>query len=403
MDDTKKRQFTALVKELAVLRGRHTELVSVYIPAGYQMTKVVDQLRSEQSTATNIKSKATRKNVVSALEKILQHLKTHSQTPPNGLVVLCGNVSDKEGVDDIQLWSFEPPEPLQVRLYRCDQTFIVDPLLDMIREREIYGLIIVDKSDATIGMLRGKRIKKIKTLTSTVPGKTQAGGWSQHRYERIREQALHEFIKKVGAIASEKFMEEKDLKGIIVGGPGPVKEQFVDGEFLDYRLQKQILGIVSTSYTGEIGLRELVERGEDLIKQASAVHERQILERYFEELAKDTGLAIYGFREVKKILEAGAVDLLLLSEKFDWVTVDLTCPTCKKKETKTLTRQKLPEQKCEQCGITMTVTSEHEVTEELIKIAEQMGTAVEVISTDTPRGEQLAALGGIGAVLRYKV
>jgi peptide chain release factor subunit 1 len=201
----KESQLKALIKELGKIRGRHTELVTIYVPAGFNLNKVVEQIRSEQGTAQNIKSKAVRKNVLGALERILQHLKLYKKTPGNGLAIFSGNVSDKEGVADLEIWAVEPPEPLKTRLYRCDQTFLLDPLKEMVREREIYGIIVLDKSDATIGMLRGKKIEKIKDMDSLVPGKTKAGGWSQARYARVREGLLNDFLKKVGEVASSKF------------------------------------------------------------------------------------------------------------------------------------------------------------------------------------------------------
>ena len=45
-----------LIKELQGYRGRHTELVTVYVPAGYDLNKVINQLSQEQGTAENIKS-----------------------------------------------------------------------------------------------------------------------------------------------------------------------------------------------------------------------------------------------------------------------------------------------------------------------------------------------------------
>ena len=50
----------------------------------------------------------------------------------------------------------------------------------------------------------------------------------------------------------------------------------------------------------------------------------------------------------------------------------------------------------------MEVTGEKEMTEELIKMADDIGTDVEIISTNTGRGEQLMEIGGIGGILRYK-
>ncbi len=71
------------IEHLSKYRARHTELVSVYIPAGYDINKRIQQLMQEQGTATNIKSATTRKNVIDALERMVQHLRLYKQTPPH--------------------------------------------------------------------------------------------------------------------------------------------------------------------------------------------------------------------------------------------------------------------------------------------------------------------------------
>jgi len=402
MDALKEKELKAMIVELEKIRGRHTELVTVYIPAGFSLNKVTEQIRSEQSTAQNIKSKSVRKNVLSALERIMQHLKLYKQTPPNGLVIFCGNVSDKEGVDDIELWTIEPHEPVKTRLYRCDQEFIVDPLKDMVREREIYGIVVVDKSNAAIGVLKGKKVSLLKNLDSIVPGKTKAGGWSANRYARIREGLLNDFLKKVGEVATANFKQLPELKGVIIGGPGPIKEQFAEGDFLEYTIKGKVLGIVNTSYTGEYGLKEAVDRSEDLIAEASVIREKRILDRFFAELEKDSGLAVYGFFETANALKGGNIELLLISEAFDWIRTNFECPSCGYKAEKIVNRKQIDEQKCPECNSRLEVKEEKEITENIIKTAEEMGTTVEIISTETQRGEQLKELGGIAGIMRYR-
>jgi peptide chain release factor subunit 1 len=397
----KESQLKALIEEIGRIRGRHTELVTVYIPAGFNLNKVVDQIRSEQGTAQNIKSKQVRKNVVGALEKILQHLKLYKQTPANGLVIFSGNVSDREGVTDLEIWAVEPHEPVKTRLYWCGQNFILDPLKEMVREREIYGLIVLDKSDATIGIVQGKKIEKIKDMDSIVPGKTKAGGWSQARYERVRSGLLNDFMKKVGEVASSKFSEYKDLLGVIIGGPGPIKEMFADGGYLKQEIKKKVLGIVNTSYTGDFGLKEAVERGEDLISEASIIKERKILERFFNEFGKDSGLAVYGFKEVVQALESGNLEIMILSEDFDWIKTELECD-CGFKTSRVLNKKQLDTQKCPECNSKMRVIGEKELTEELIQTSEKMSTTVEIVSSNAGMGEQIKELGGIVGILRFK-
>ncbi len=401
MQDIKRKRFQALIREIESIRGRHTELVSVYIPSGFNLAKVAEQIRQEQSTAQNIKSKTVRKNVLASLEKISQHLKLYRQTPKNGLVIFSGNISEKEGAADIKLWAIEPPEPIKTRMYRCDQVFVIEPLKDMVREREIYGLIVLDKSEADIGVLKGKKIEKLKHLESIVPGKTKAGGWSANRYARIREGLLEDFLKKVGEIASAQLKDLRDLKGVLIGGPGPIKEQFSEGDYLNYEVKKKIIGVVNTSYTGEPGLNETVERSEEIISQASVIKEKQILDRFFGEFAKDSGLAVYGFNEVMDALKSGNVDTLLVSDAFDFVTANLRCK-CGYAAEKTISRSHAKDEICEKCGGRLEIETEKEIIDDIIKLAENMGTSVEMISTDTPRGEQLKELGGIAGILRYK-
>ena len=88
-----RHDLKAFVKELSKHRGRHTELVSVFIPADYDLNKIIQQLQQEGGTATNIKSASTRKNVIDALERMVQHLRLFKRTPENGLAVFSGNIA----------------------------------------------------------------------------------------------------------------------------------------------------------------------------------------------------------------------------------------------------------------------------------------------------------------------
>jgi len=176
MNTKQKKRLLRFVKQLEQYRGRHTELVSIYIPQGYDLNKIIQHVQDEQGTASNIKDKTNRNNVIDSLERIVRHLRLFKQTPPNGLAVFAGNISDKENKVDIEVFSIEPSEPLQLRTYRCDQTFLLEPLKEMIEVKEVYGLIVLDNREGNVGILKGTMIREIKKLTSDVPGKTTKGG-----------------------------------------------------------------------------------------------------------------------------------------------------------------------------------------------------------------------------------
>src|SRR3989344_104796 len=367
-----KRQLKVLIKELSRIRGRHTELVTVYVPPGYNIHEVTNQIATEQGTATNIKSKSTRKNVMGALERAAQKLKLYKQTPPNGLVIFSGNVSENDSYDDIKVWDIEPPEPVNIRLYRCDSTFVLDPLQQLIREKEVYGLIALDTKNAVIALLSGKRIDVLKELEAFVFGKFGKGGQSAQRFERVRQGLILNFEKQIGEVATNFFKEQKDLIGIIIGGPGPLKDDFAVNDFLAQDLKKKILAIKDIGYAGVEGLKELVERSEDVLKESSLMKEKILLQRFFEHLKKDTGLVTYGYLSVMEALKLGAVETVVVSENF-----------------------KLPESSKADFSTSI------DFFESLEDKAKKTGASLEIVSEDTPEGIQFMQLGGIGATLRY--
>lgn len=176
MDQKQKQKLKKFIKELNSIKGRHTELVSVYIPAGYDINKIIQHLQQEQGTASNIKDKTTRTHVIDSLEKMIRHLRLYKKTPENGLAAFSGNASDVDSKVDLKVWSIEPPEPITTRMYRCDQSFVLNLLEDMMEVKEVYGLIVLDRREANIGLLKGTYLKELASFTSDVPGKTTKGG-----------------------------------------------------------------------------------------------------------------------------------------------------------------------------------------------------------------------------------
>jgi len=389
-----------LLVELEAIRGRHTELVTVYVPAGYAIVEIINQLKNEQGTAENIKSKTTRNNVVDALEKVIQHLKLYKKTPENGLAVFSGNISEHEGVSDMKVWAVEPPDPLNVKLYWCDQVFRLEPLRDMVKEKEVYGLIVLDTSDATIGLLKGKSIKVLRRLDSIVPGKTGKGGQSAQRFERVRAGLINDWLKKVAEQTRELI--PKDVLGIVVGGPGPIKGKWLDEGYLPTDMRKKVLAVQDTGYADEHGLEELVDRAKEVFAQASVAKERALVQKFLEHLMKGTGLVAYGVNSVIEALERGAVDTLLVSEEAPYVRLELEDQRDHGEKRFVRKEESDKPQICKICGERMGVMGRMDVIDAFKELAEQTGASIEVISSETREGEQLLALGGIAALLRYK-
>ena len=317
MEDKEKLELEEKIEELQAVRGRHTELVTVMIPAGFNIHPVVKQLESEKSTASNIKSKQTRSAVIDSLDRIIRELRTYKKTPENGLALFSGNVSEKEGTQDIAIWAIEPPRPLKIRMYRCDQTFVTEPLEDMLQTEEVYGLLVIDRQAATIGLLEGKRMKVLRKLSSGVPGKIRAGGQSSQRFHRITEGLAKDFFRRIAAEMKEVFFDMPKIKGILIGGPIPTKEEFLEEGQLVTKLKEKVIAVKDIGYVDEHGLRLLVEASKEDIAELEIIKEKKVIEAYFEKLGKHPDKATYGKERVKLAIERGAAENILISSKLD--------------------------------------------------------------------------------------
>jgi peptide chain release factor subunit 1 len=398
---------------LASKEGRGTELISLYVPPGKRISDAITNLRDEYGTASNIKSTTTRKNVMDAIVKVQQRLKLFKEPPENGLVIFCGAIPQNgAGSERIETYVIVPPEPIRVYLYRCDARFHTEYLLEMLREKETYGILLIDSSGGTIATLQGRRLEIVRELTSGVPGKTRAGGQSARRYERLREMRLQEYFTRIGVHANEIFLPIENLKGIIVGGPGPTKYDFEKGEYLNYMLKNKIIDTVDTAYVEEQGVKEVVEKAPEVMRKVRYIEERKVMQQFLYEVGHDTGKITYGEEDVRRALEAGAVNILLLSEGLETTRVTIKCSACNYQEQHTVKNKALVEfeqslvgKPCPKCHATsLNIFDKEDVIDDFAKLAENTNTQVEVISTETEEGQMLKnSFGGVAAILRFKV
>ena len=404
-------RFQRMLEMLEKKEGRGTELITVYIPPGKQVSDVMNDLRTEWGTAGNIKSKTTQKNVQGALTKAMEQLKLYKVVPPTGLVLFAGSIASEQlGVGDMETYVLIPPEPIGIYYYRCEHRFMLEPLYELLRAEDAFGILVIDSKAATFAMLKGKRADIVKDITSGVAGKTRAGGQSARRYERLRQMHLNEYFTRVGKYMTEIYLDAPDLKGIIVGGPGPTKEDFLKGNYLHYEIKDKVLTTVDTGYTGRGGVKEVVERSREFIRNVRFYEERKIVQDFLYNVGQETGLATYGEREIIQALKANNVRTLLLSEGIRRAFVKLRCRDCGYEETRIVDLDRMGEFEeevgdlsCLRCNNgSYELVEKEDLFEALVKMAEGTEARVEVISTETEEGEMLKSFGGLGAILKYR-
>ncbi len=409
-DSVRLYKIRKVISELSGKEGRGTELVSLYIPPKKPIHEVIAYLRNEWGTAANIKSDTTRNHVQDALTKTMQRLKLYRDTPDNGLVIFCGALmTNGPGSEVIVLREIVPPKPVKSFLYQCDDHFHIEHLKEMLREEKVYGILSIDANEAGVGILSGESFEVVNVMTSGISGKTRKGGQSARRYERGREMELTYFYHRVADHANRILVEDYKVTGLIIGGPGYTKEDFMKTEFLNYNLRKNVIAVIDTAYSGREGVRELVDKAADKLQDVRLFEEKKLVQRFLAEVDKPNGVAVYGLPRIFQALASGNVESILVADDIDTVRVSAVCKNCQTAKEKfvpnskkTQAMQDIASEPCSNCGSKEFEVDETDIVDLLEERAVQVGAGVEVISSGTEEGAMLKSFGGAAAFLRYR-
>ncbi len=411
-DSVKLYKIRKTLEELSKKSGRGTELISVYIPKGKQLHEIISALQQEQGTADNIKSDLTRSHVVDSLGKVVQRLKLYKKTPERGLVMFCGALPPEEGgplgSEVVTVWEVDPPKDLNQYLYRCDDHFHVDILKDMLKDDNLIGFLAIDAKDAGWGLLHGDKIEVLSQTGSGVAGKHRQGGQSAKRFQKLREMELSYFYNRVAQTTREYFIDIYPIKGLIISGPGPTKEDFINGNYLEYRLQNNIISTIDASYSGAEGIREAFAKSSDILGDFRLVEEKKLVEDLFREINGNSGKGSYGLQEVIEFLKNNVVKTLIITDDTNLNRVEGKCKRCKHIQEEIVERPLVIPKKteysnkpCPGCNAMEVEVNEQDVVDYLELLAAKTGTQLEVISGSAEHGNMLASLGKVGAILRY--
>ena len=170
-----------------------------------------------------------------------------------------------------------PPKDLKQYLYRCDDHFHVDILKDMLKDDNLIGFLAIDAKDAGWGLLHGDKIEVLTQTGSGVAGKHRQGGQSAKE------------ISKAQGDGTDILLQQgcPDHKGVLYRHlscqrahnlrSGPTKEDFINGNYLEYRLQNNIISTIDASYSGAEGIREAFAKSSDILGGFRMVEEKKWL------------------------------------------------------------------------------------------------------------------------------
>ena len=403
----KQYKLKKLIAWLSGKEGRGKEFISLYIPREKSADEIVAVLKAESDSAST-KSKSAER-LQDTLKNVIQRLKLQKEIPENGLAIFAGTFHNNDSESaTLNVEEVVPPEPIVQFRYEVGNHFLLESLREMLRDLKVVGLVAMDSKEASFGILNGERFEFIENITSGIHGKSGKGGSSQRRYERERDTELTHFFHRVAEHAAKAFLENHKVNVLIVGGPGTTKEDFLNGDFLHYELKNVFLGKVDTQSTGREGVREVLGKSSESLKNMCLPEQKSMVQRLLSDIAQQDGLATYGLDSVLKALEAGEVEAALVTDSTDTIEIVAVCKRCELLKAKTVNKNKVQtlyemiSRPCERCKAIDYEVEEKDIIDVLEDLASKTNARVEVVSSESEEKVRLAALGGFAALLRYR-
>ncbi|PXF43206.1 Eukaryotic peptide chain release factor subunit 1-2 [Gracilariopsis chorda] len=399
-----------LIKALEQARGNGTSMISLIIPPRDQTSRVNRMLSDEYGTASNIKSRVNRQSVLSAITSTQQRLKLYPKVPTNGLVIYCGTIMNDQNKEREVLVDFEPFKPINTSLYLCDNKFHTEALASLLESDEKFGFIVMDGNGALFGLLTGNTRTVLHKFSVDLPKKHGRGGQSALRFARLRLEKRHNFVRKVAEIAVTQFIpdgQKVNVTGLILAGSADFKTDLYNSELFDQRLKAKVLKTVDVSYGGENGFNQAIDLAAETLGNVKFIQEKKLVQRYFDEISKDTNKHCNGVVDTMRALEQGAVEILILWENMDHTRVELENPQTGEKIVKILSSEQMQDMSNfvdKETGVELETRDQEPFVDWMAANYKEYGTQLEFITDRSQEGAQFVqGFGGIGGIMRYEV
>jgi len=399
-----------LIKNLEAAKGNGTSMISLIIPPGTQISQIAKMLADEYGTASNIKSRVNRLSVLGAITSTQQRLKLYNKCPKNGLVMYCGTVMTDEGKEKKVNIDFEPFKCINTSLYLCDNKFHTEDLNELLMDDEAFGFIIMDGNGTLYGTVQGSARDVLHKFSVDLPKKHGRGGQSALRFARLRLEKRHNYVRKVAEMATQLFVpdgQRPNIQGLVLAGSADFKSELMRSDLFDQRLSKIVIKMVDVSYGGLNGFNQAIEYSADTLGSVKLMKEKKLLQKYMDEISRDTGRYCFMVEDTLKALELGAVEELIV-----WENLEINRYVLRNSSTSEARIVHLnPEQEKNESffhdpetGVELEVVEKESMVEWLANHFKDYGCKLEFVTDRSGEGTQFVkGFGGIGGILRWKV
>merc|ERR1719310_1947953 len=262
-------------------------------------------LTEEYGTASCIKSRVNRLSVLSAITSTQQRLKRYNRTPPNGLILFCGEVLTEDNKEKKLTIDFEPFKPINTSMYLCDSRFHTENLSELMEDDDKFGFLVMDGNGSLFGTVTGSNRQVLHKFSVELPKKHGRGGQSALRFARLRLEKRHNYLRKVAELAVQMFItaDKPNVSGLVLAGSADFKSELQTSDMFDQRLARIVIKMVDVSYGGEIGFNQAIELSAETLGSVKFVQEKRLLQKFFDEISQDTGKYCFMVVDTLRALE----------------------------------------------------------------------------------------------------
>lgn len=225
-----------------------------------------------------------------------------------------------------------------------------------VKDSQPVLIVVFDREEAFLAMMRKSGIQHLTHISGNVQKKDENNEIKGNFYTYL--------IK-----TTEEYDQKFNFSKIICASPAFWKEEL--SKNLNEGKIKQKIIFATCSSVDKRAFNEVLKRQEVIqaLRDIRMSKELQVVERLLEEISKEN-LAVYGLKETSSAINSGAVSHLL-------VTTELI---------KDMREKEI-----------------YDKLDNLMKLADSMQSDITLIDSENDAGKKLDGLGGIGAILRYRL
>jgi protein pelota len=235
-------------------------------------------------------------------------------------------------------------------------SFQKQKLEEATEQKTTYLLCLFDREEVLFAITKKKGYEILTTIKGEVAKKSKT--------TEVRKDFHQEILKVL-----EEYNNRYTPQNIIIASPAFYKEDLLK-KIKNANVKKKVV-LATCSSIDESALDEVMKRPElkDVLKSSRARQEKMLVDELLAEINKDN-LAVYGMNETLSAVDAGAVTKLLVTDSF--------------------IKQKRK-------------VGEYTFVDEKMKTVDASQGEIHIVSSEQESGKKLDGLGGIAALLRYKI